>query len=105
MPDTVNPPGSRRHEKYERLVQAAKRLPAVTTAVAHPCDDVSLESAIEAAQLDLIVPILVGPAARIRDVAARAGSTSVRSKSLMPPIAMIRRRKQWSWYGRVKPKR
>jgi phosphate acetyltransferase len=72
MPDTAIPPAGRRHEKYERLVQAAQRLPPVTTAVAHPCDDVSLESAVEAARLDLIVPILVGPAARIRDVAARA---------------------------------
>jgi phosphate acetyltransferase len=41
-------------------------------AVAHPCNDVSLESAIEAARLKLIVPILVGPATRIREVAARA---------------------------------
>jgi phosphate acetyltransferase len=73
MPDTVVPPGSRRHEKYERLVRAAQRLPPMTTAVAHPCDDVSLESAIEAARLGLIVPILVGPAGRIHDVAAGAG--------------------------------
>jgi phosphate acetyltransferase len=73
MPDTVVPPGSRRHEKYERLVRAAQRLPPMTTAVAHPCDDVSLESAIEAARVGLIVPILVGPAGRIHDVAAGAG--------------------------------
>jgi len=72
MPDTATPSVGRRHQKYERLIQAANRLPPVTTAVAHPCDDVSLESAIEAAKLGLIVPILVGPAARIRDVAARA---------------------------------
>jgi phosphate acetyltransferase len=72
MPDTATPSVGRRHQEYERLVQAANRLPPVTTAVAHPCDDVSLESAIEAAKLGLIVPILVGPAARIRDVAARA---------------------------------
>ena len=42
-------------------------------AVAHPCDDVSLEGAVEAARLHLIEPILVGPEARIRAVAARAG--------------------------------
>jgi phosphate acetyltransferase len=71
MPDT----GARsdhQHEKYERLVQAAQRLSPVTTVIAHPCDDVSLESAAGAARLRLIVPILVGPADRIRDVAARA---------------------------------
>jgi len=72
MPDTAIRPVAHGHEKYERLVQAAQRLPLVTTAIAHPCDDVSLESAIEAARLGLIVPMLVGPAARIRDVAARA---------------------------------
>ncbi len=72
MPDSAIRPGTRRHEKYERLVQAAQRQPPVTTAIAHPCDDVSLESAVEAARLGLIIPILVGPAARIRDVAARA---------------------------------
>ena len=62
-----------RHEKFERLVAAAQRLPAVTTAVVHPCDDVSLGGAIEAARLKLIVPILVGPTERIQQIAARAG--------------------------------
>ena len=45
----------------------------MATAIAHPCDEVSLESAVEAARLGLIVPLLVGPTARIRDVAARKG--------------------------------
>ncbi|MGH7070763.1 MAG: phosphate acetyltransferase [Acetobacteraceae bacterium] len=71
MPDITTPAGTPRHEKYERLVKAARALPRITTAIAHPCDDVSLESAVEAARLGLIVPILVGPAARVRDVAAR----------------------------------
>ncbi len=64
---------SRPHEKFERLVAVAQRHPPVTIAVAHPCDQVSLESAIEAAKLKLVKPILVGPAARVRDVAARCG--------------------------------
>jgi phosphate acetyltransferase len=41
--------------------------------VAHPCDVSSLSGALEAAKLGLIVPILVGPAARIRQVAAEHG--------------------------------
>jgi phosphate acetyltransferase len=45
----------------------------VKTAVAHPCDEVSLLGAVEAARLKLIIPILVGPAARVRDTAARSG--------------------------------
>src|SRR5207344_858415 len=58
------------HQKFERLVATAQRQPPVTIAIAHPCDQVSLESAVEAAKLKLIVPILVGPAARIREVAS-----------------------------------
>jgi phosphate acetyltransferase len=60
-------------EKYQRLIEVAATAGAVTTAVAHPCDEASLEGAVEAARLKLIVPILVGPAARIRDVAAKNG--------------------------------
>jgi len=64
--------GAISHEKYERLIVAARRLPAVVTAVAHPCDEVSLQSAVEAALLGIIVPILVGPLAKVRSAAARA---------------------------------
>ncbi len=63
----------RSHVKYELLLRAAQRLPPVSTAVAHPCDDVSLEAAVEAAKQRLIAPILVGPPARVRAVAAAAG--------------------------------
>lgn len=62
-----------RHEKYERLIEAARRLPPTRMAIVHPCDAVSLESVVEAVRLGLIEPILVGPPARLRDVAARAG--------------------------------
>jgi phosphate acetyltransferase len=72
-PDGAPPPTHREHEKFENLVAAARRQPPVVTAVAHPCDEVSLKGAIEAAKLKLIVPILVGPTARIREAAARAG--------------------------------
>jgi phosphate acetyltransferase len=61
----------RAHDKYLRLIDAAHKLPPVRTAVAHPCDDVSLEGAVEARKLRLMEPILVGPPARIRDVAAQ----------------------------------
>lgn len=64
---------SRPHAKYERLIKAAQAQPRVTTAVVHPCDEVSLESAVEAASLGLITPILVGPKARIQAAASRGG--------------------------------
>ena len=61
------------HDKYQRLIKAAQALPAIRVAIAHPCDDVSLQGAVEAARLRLIEPILVGPVERIRSVAKAAG--------------------------------
>jgi phosphate acetyltransferase len=59
--------------KYEKLLVQCQGLPPTRTAVAHPCDETSLAGAMEAAARGLIVPILVGPAARIREVAAASG--------------------------------
>jgi phosphate acetyltransferase len=60
-----NPPGS----KYERLIARAKQVPAATTIVVHPCEESALRGPIEAAEAGIIVPILVGPAAKIAAVA------------------------------------
>jgi phosphate acetyltransferase len=56
-------------EKYQRLLEVAKTLQPVVTAVAHPCDESSLSGAVDAAKLGLIKPILVGPKAKIEAVA------------------------------------
>ena len=72
MPDIKASAVARTHEKYDRLIAVARKHPPVVTAVAHPCDTVSLESAVEAARLGLLTPILVGPPARILDVAEQA---------------------------------
>ena len=61
----------RQHDKYDALIARCKALPATPCAVAHPCDESSLRGAVEAAQLGLITPILVGPSARIAAVAAQ----------------------------------
>ena len=55
--------------KYDRLIALAKQVPPATTLVVHPCDDSSLRGAVEAAEAGIIVPILVGPAAKISAVA------------------------------------
>jgi phosphate acetyltransferase len=60
---------SRKHEKYDRLIAAAKKHPPLTTAVAYPCDETSLKGALEGAEAQLIKPILVGPNDKIRSVA------------------------------------
>ena len=73
MPDASSPPGKdHTPERYERLIAVAQREPTIATAVAHPCDEASLRGAVEAAKLDLIKPILIGPQARIREVAEKA---------------------------------
>src|SRR4051812_47934907 len=59
--------------KYERLIAAAKAIQAVSTIVVHPCDESSLRGAVEAAEAGIIKPILVGPAAKIRDTADKYG--------------------------------
>jgi phosphate acetyltransferase len=61
------------HEKYDRLIARCKSIPPTPTAVAHPCDESSLRGAIDASRVGLIVPILVGPTARIREVAEKSG--------------------------------
>src|SRR4026207_817604 len=58
--------------KYERLLERCKTLEAIPTAVAHPCEESALTGAVEAAQAGLINPILVGPAAKIEQVAKSA---------------------------------
>lgn len=59
--------------KYDRLIAAARRETPAVTIVAHPCDETSLRGALEAAEAGLIVPVLVGPEARIRAVASDHG--------------------------------
>ena len=53
----------------QKLISLGRSLEPVTVAVCHPCSDVSLRGAIEAAQAQLIAPILVGPSAKIHAIA------------------------------------
>ena len=55
------------------ILARAAASPCLVTAVAHPCDGVSLAAVLAARDHGLIEPILVGPAAKIRDAAAAAG--------------------------------
>lgn len=66
-------PCARKHEKYDRLLEMARKAPPLTAAVVHPCDESSLAGAVDAARLGLLVPLLVGPAARIGEAARKAG--------------------------------
>ena len=70
---TAEASGTPTRPKYDRLIAAAQKVPTVPTVVVHPCDESSLRGAVEAAEAGIIRPILVGPAAKIRDTAAQFG--------------------------------
>jgi phosphate acetyltransferase len=59
--------------KYEQLLARCRGLDPIPTAVAHPCEQSALAGAIEAGTHGLITPILVGPASKIAEVAAKSG--------------------------------
>jgi phosphotransacetylase len=57
------------HRHYLGLMARAASRPAVKTAIVWPCDEVSLGGAIQACKDRLIVPVLVGSEATIRNLA------------------------------------
>jgi len=63
----------RRNDGFGKLMRRCDQLPPVTCAIVHPCDSASLTGAIEAAHANLIVPVLIGPEAKIRAVARAEG--------------------------------
>jgi phosphate acetyltransferase len=63
----------RRNDGFGKLMRRCDQLPPVTCAIVHPCDSASLAGAIEAARANLIVPVLIGPEAKIRSVARADG--------------------------------
>jgi phosphate acetyltransferase len=58
-----------RGKKYDRLLARAKQVAPASTIVVYPCDETSLQGAIQAAETGIISPTLVGPAAKIAAVA------------------------------------
>jgi len=62
-----------RAARYQGLLARAKGMESIPMAVVHPCDAESLGGAMTALKADLIVPILVGPDAKIRSVAEEQG--------------------------------
>jgi phosphotransacetylase/acyl dehydratase len=64
------------HEKgrrYQQLIAMTQDMAPLRTAVVHPVDMASLCGATEAARLGLIIPVLVGPEAKIWRAAELAG--------------------------------
>jgi phosphotransacetylase/acyl dehydratase len=63
----------RRTDAFAALMRRCQGLPPVRCAIVHPCDRDSLLGPLEAARRGLIVPVLVGPEAKIRGVAQAEG--------------------------------
>lgn len=60
------------HPVFKNLIERAQNYAPLKVAVVHPCDATSLESVISAKEAGLIDPVLVGPEAKIRNVAQNA---------------------------------
>jgi phosphate acetyltransferase len=71
--------------KYDQLLERCRSLAPTPTAVAHPCEETALAGAIDAGAQGLIVPILVGPVAKIQEVAAKAGIDLGRTRIVDAP--------------------
>ncbi|MCU0765364.1 MAG: bifunctional enoyl-CoA hydratase/phosphate acetyltransferase, partial [Burkholderiaceae bacterium] len=63
----------RRTDAFSALLRRCESLAPVRCAIVHPCDRDSLLGPLEAARRGLIVPVLVGPQAKIRAVAQAEG--------------------------------
>lgn len=62
-----------RHDGYQELMGKCAGLEPLPVAITHPCDRTSITSAAEAAEAGLIRPVLVGPSAKIKEAAEKAG--------------------------------
>jgi phosphate acetyltransferase len=60
-------------QRLQQLIDLGASLAPIHVAVCHPCSDVSLRGAVEAAQARLIEPVLVGPPAKLQALAAQTG--------------------------------
>ncbi len=60
-------------ERFKALLAQGAGVAPARCAVVHPCDNGSLSGAMDAARYGLIVPVLIGPRARIEQVAQQAG--------------------------------
>jgi len=60
------------HDYYREIIDACQKMPPVQTAVVHPVHANVMKAVAEAAAEKLIVPVLIGPRARIEEAAKEA---------------------------------
>ena len=78
-------PAERRHDWLRNLLTRAAGGKPIVTAVAHPCDSVAVQAAAEAEAAGLIIPILVGPEAKITATASASGVDLSRIRLVSAP--------------------
>ncbi|WP_444667699.1 bifunctional enoyl-CoA hydratase/phosphate acetyltransferase [Cereibacter changlensis] len=71
--------------RFAALIQQARAFPPMTTAVVHPCDDLSLIGALQAEAAGIIAPLYVGPRAKILATARAANVTLDESRIVDAP--------------------
>ena len=59
--------------QFQRLVEKTRLRPPLPIGIVYPCDRDSLQTALSGAFAGYLEPVLIGPEARIRDAALRAG--------------------------------
>jgi phosphate acetyltransferase len=59
--------------QFKKLIDMTKDFEPIRTAVVHPTDRSSILGLIDAAQANLIIPVLVGPVGKIREVSEKEG--------------------------------
>ena len=71
MPEASGP---KSHHAFENLIERARQLPGkVSIGIVWPCEQHALEGAMDAAQQNILEPVLIGPRALIADVAQSCG--------------------------------
>ncbi|MFA7306696.1 MAG: bifunctional enoyl-CoA hydratase/phosphate acetyltransferase [Hyphomicrobium sp.] len=63
----------RSHSRFDQFLERAKALPALPTAVVHPCSPEAISAVIEGKLEGLIEPVLIGPPHKIAAAAEKAG--------------------------------
>ncbi|MFN4283135.1 MAG: bifunctional enoyl-CoA hydratase/phosphate acetyltransferase [Alphaproteobacteria bacterium] len=69
----VGRPAQDRHSRYDAFVTAARTPPALRAGIVHPCSPEAISAAVEARDAGLLDPLLIGPEAKIRAAAEKAG--------------------------------
>ena len=91
-------------DKLARLIaRAVAAGPALPCVVVHPVDASSLAGAMEAAAAGLIIPILVGPAAKIHAAAAAGGIDLTGATIEDAPHSQPPPSGPWRWSAKAAP--